>query len=51
MKASFNINKLIYYINKIIKIKRFYIFIIIIKDILDINYLIIKYLKFTRYYK
>ena len=48
-EASYN--RLIFYINKIIKIKRLYIFNVVIKNILKIIYIIKEYLEFTRYYK
>ena len=51
MEASFSTDKLIYYINKVIKTRRLYILIIVVKDILDINYLINGHLEFTRCYK
>ena len=50
-EAFSSISKLIYYINKTNKIRQLCIFIAIIKNILNINYLIIKHLEFTRYYK
>ena len=44
-------NYLVFYINKATKVRYLYIFKTIIKNILDIIYIIKKYLEFTYYFK
>ena len=43
--------QLIYYINKATKVRRLYIFKLIVKEILNITYIVKEYIEFIYYYK